>query len=468
MSNNAKNISGYLTSHDYDYMFSTNGHIITLLPAIAQGSEIGIHDVLTHLEKIEDNSFLYGTDSTYHSIAFWHYKRPYYPIISRDYSFHSPLIIQSTGNASGFFDSLTADWNKFRAITFKGDILNAVYNPKLYAMDFKDSEDRLSSGNFDGARTIKIKPYNDYTYSIDAIIDNSPVKIAFSVAQSGEDSDMNSASLGSLQSFVRIVFEDDQDFSSVPRIIELVNKLFSIFVKGKDNLYDITLSQLTQGNKYQNSAKCVLAPQYDNYSKVKGYQVVPFDIFNTHLPKMIELVSKDEANTLLALLPDSDKTRNFVTLTHIQDVCTALECEYSEISITNPTTKLLSEFKTDIKKAVKKFRNMHPYLDVYTNTTINSVFKNLDLTLHTKIKFLYEQNRKPVDNVIGKWKLPPLSDENLKQFVQFRNDRIHTGVIDWKNNNEIYISLFALTYACFLRRSGFSEEEITNSLERIF
>src|SRR5690554_6768930 len=95
-------------------------------------------------------------------------------------------------------------------------IINVVYNPKIAALKQRTpSEMAEIYRDFDGARAIEIKPFPDYTRSVSVALDNQNAEMTVSVSHSDGDGDVNTVSLGSLGSFVRLEFEHSQTFDKI-------------------------------------------------------------------------------------------------------------------------------------------------------------------------------------------------------------------------------------------------------------
>lgn len=77
---------------------------------------------------------------------------------------------------------LTEDWCKFHAITFCGGNINALYTPDI-AIEKPDISELLK---YDGARTIKMRPWSDYTQTTEFQIENEKVTLTVSVGQTAE------------------------------------------------------------------------------------------------------------------------------------------------------------------------------------------------------------------------------------------------------------------------------------------
>lgn len=124
---------------------------------------------------------------------------------------------------------LTADWNSFHAITFCGGNINALYNPQM-AIE-QPTSDEYKKIISDGARQIKIRPWDDYTRSVDCEIDGEKVTLTISVTQTGGDNnsdDMKSYSLGKLDLFIRFSFENAKNFDKIAKYYRIVKSLIAI------------------------------------------------------------------------------------------------------------------------------------------------------------------------------------------------------------------------------------------------
>lgn len=137
--------------------------------------------------------------------------------------FATPIIIKAEGNGAGFFRNLTEEWDRFHAIMFIGGNINAVCNPQL-AVEKSNYDGYLKN---DGAREIKIRPWNDYTYSTEFEMDGEKIALTISVAQTGEDVNAEhhgAYSLGELNSFIRLTFEKAKSFNDVEKYYSIIKE----------------------------------------------------------------------------------------------------------------------------------------------------------------------------------------------------------------------------------------------------
>ena len=92
----------------------------------------------------------------------------------------------------------------------------------------------------------------------------------------------------------------------------------------------------------------------------------------------------------------------------------------------------------------------------------------MDYTLKERIITLYNENRDSIDAVVSKWSLPKITDTNISSFVNLRNNKTHSGTIEWGENAEIYPALLALVYVCLFKHLGITDEKIKLLIQQIF
>ena len=325
--------------------------------------------------------------------------------------------------------------------------------------------------NLEGVREIKTRPWKDYTYSIDLTIDNEKVNLTISVGQVGdkETNDyLKSYSLGELNSFMRFSFENAQGFKKIGKYYRIAKLLIAILTKQKNIFFETYLSQRGSDNKFFTTAYCKFADPYDNYSSKKYGNVISLLHILDYIPKLVDSIVNNECEPLLTLLPEDNRKLNQISITNIQDLCTALEVLYEWDKQHRKKDSLIVELKRKIKDTIKEFTELHPELDPSKQTTISSAFQYLDYTLKQKIITLYNENIDVIDAVISKWSLPKITDTNISSFVNLRNNKTHSGTIEWGENAEIYPALLALVYACLFTHLGIPEEKIKPLIQQIF
>lgn len=460
--------NGYIKVDEDTFTYNVSNYIVSLLPA--ESNPVKIEEIFNRIRSrnIELPEYLFGSSGGY-IIAMLRNDKFYYSLFGLDkcVRFATPIIVKSAGNVEGFFNQITNRWDEFHAITFYGGNINSIFIPQM-AIDPSGTQNDLS---LDGVWEIKTRPWKDYTHSIDLFINNEKVTITFSIGQVGgksNDDYLKSYSLGELNSFVRFSFENAQGFDKIEKYYRIVKSLIAILTKQKNIFFDTYLSQRNSDNQFFTTAYCKFADHYDNYSSKKYGNVISILHIFDYIPKLVDSIVSGKCEPLLALLPEDNRKINQISITNIQDLCTALEISYEWNKQKREKDNLIVELKKKIKDAVKEFTESYPELDPSKQTTISSAFQYLDYTLKQKIITLYNENIDAIDAVISKWSLPKITDTNISSFVNLRNGKTHSGTIEWGENAEIYPALLALVYACLFKHLGIPDEKIERLIQQIF
>lgn len=444
---------GYLKVDEDTFAYSVSDSIVTLLPAYSENRERyeAIDRICSH--NMEQPDFLLGTDDE-RMIVIARNSKFNTGFLSACARFSTPLIIRASGNADGYFGQLTEEWYRFHAITFWGGNINSLYNPDV-AIEQPKIDDIV---NF-GKREIRLRPWKDYTLSKEFEVYDERVTMIISVRGGGDATNHKGAyNLGTFNSYIRFTFERAQSLSEIEKFYIIARKLVAILTGQNNVSFETYLSQRNTEGKYFETGVCKIFDSYENYSKRKWHKVIPIYNVLEYIPNLIDKITNDEAGALLMLLPEDNRYTNRISITNIQDLCTALEVAYEWGKITREKDQLVEKLKKDIKKTIKGFLENHSDIDAYKETTISSAFDYLDFTLKTRIYALYSENRDVVDAVVAKWALPPVDIENIGSFVKLRNNKTHAGKFEWGESAQLYTALFALVYACFFKHIGIPVE----------
>lgn len=242
--------------------------------------------------------------------------------------FATPIIIKACGNAEGFFNMLTEDWCKFHAITFCGGNINALYTPGI-AIEQPDVSELLK---YDGARTIKMRPWSAYTRTTQFQIENEKVTLTVSIGQTAETNNAENRgayNLGKVYTFFRFSFENAQGFEKMEKYYIIARKIVAILTSQNNICFEeVYLSQRNSEQKYFKTGICKIFDSYENYSIRQWHKVIPiFSVFD-YIPNLIDGIVNGKVNSLLELLPEDNKMVNRISIKNVQDLCTALEVSY--------------------------------------------------------------------------------------------------------------------------------------------
>lgn len=465
----ADNFSGYLNVEDDVFAYNVSNHAVTLLPAQSERAEQ--YQVFRRIcsRNIDSPEYLFG-DNHNSRIAMLHNGIFGFDLFGLDPSvkFIAPIIIEATGNTESFLNMLTQDWDRFHAITFCGGSINALCNPKM-AIEEPRMDEYLKK---DGARSVKIRPWSDYTRSVDFEIDGEKVTLTIStILQAGEEDHtehMGSYSIGKLDSFIRLSFENAQSFDEIVKYYKIVKSLTAILTMQNNVFFEVYLSQKNSDNKYFKTGVCKILDHYENYVERTYYNVIHiYDIFE-YIPSLIDRIANNDVDTLLVLLPEDNRKADRISIKNVQDLCTALEVAYDCRKNNKEKDNLIEELKKNIKEVIAKFIENHNEFDVYKKTTISSAFQYLDYTLKQKILTLYNGNCNMIDAIISKRSLPQVNEENVASFVKLRNNKTHSGIVEWGDSANLYTAFLALEYTCLFRYIEMPNEIIKAALLQIF
>ena len=321
--------------------------------------------------------------------------------------FATPIIIKAAGNAQGFFSMLTEDWCKFHAITFCGGNINALYTPDI-AIEQPDISELLK---YDVERTIKMRPWSDYTFTKKFQIENEKVTLTVSVAQTSETNSAENRgayNLGKMYTFFRFSFENAQRFEKIEKYYIIVKKIVAILTSQNNVCFEeVYLSQRNHEKEYFKTGICKIFDQYENYSIRQRHKVIPIVSVFDYIPNLVNGIIDNKADSLLELLPEDNKMVNRISIKNVQDLCTALEVFYHlDDKRKRDKDVLIEELKKNIKNTIAEFAKEHNGIDVNKETTMSSAFQYLDYTLKQKIFILYSENNDVVNEIVSKYSLP--------------------------------------------------------------
>ena len=90
------------------------------------------------------------------------------------------------------------------------------------------------------------------------------------------------------------------------------------------------------------------------------------------------------------------------------------------------------------------------------------------ITLKQKILTLYNENSDIVDEIVSEYSLPSVNENSIASFVKLRNNKTHSGTVEWGESAKIYTPLFAIVYASFFKYIKLPDEVIKSTLLQIF
>ena len=72
-----------------------------------------------------------------------------------------------------------------------------------------------------------------------------------------------------------------------------------------------------------------------------------------------------------------------------------------------------------------------------------------------------------VDEIVSKYSLPSVNENSIASFVKLRNNKTHSGTVEWGESAKIYTPLFAIVYASFFKYRKLPGEVIESTLVQV-
>ncbi|WP_455579613.1 hypothetical protein [Faecalibacillus intestinalis] len=318
-----------------------------------------------------------------------------------------------------------------------------------------------------------MRPWSDYTRTTEFQIDNEKVALTVSVGQTAETNNTENRGaydLGKMYTFFQFSFENAQEFEKIEKYYIIAKKIVAILTFQNNVCFEeVYLSQRNSEQKYFKTGTCKIFDPYENYSIRQWHKVIPiFSVFDC-IPNLVNGIINGKADSLLELLPEDNKMVNRISINNVQDLCTALEVSYHlDDKRKREKDVLIEELKKNIKNTIAEFAKKHEEIDVNKETTMSSAFRYLDYTLKQKILTLYNENSDVVNAIVSKYSLPSINENSIASFVKLRNNKTHSGIVEWKESADIYVPLLAIVYASFLKYIELPNEVIKSTLLQIF
>ena len=441
--NNDENFTSYVDFEGNQFLCVVNQYLAKLFPLEKGNSFKAYYDTGTNLNP----QWLFGFDEDYYEIALFAQHGIQPASFARYSQFGVPIIVKSTSNVKKY------DLHTFDAISFQGGSIDSVYNPKIAVN--REHPDRK---DFDGARTIEIKPFNEYSQTYPIRIDNENANLLYSVSQDGKAENFTTSELGKVTSFIRIEFEKSQDINKLVICYNVIKGFLSLLIGQQNVTFEVALHKRTEQGKSQEIAICSINERYRNYCQKRSNKVIPLDFFKDKLSVALTLFDTEQP-PFLAFLPSDNSESNHISYTNVQDLCTALEMEYSLKKFPFKGDDIAKRLIKTLKEDIKEFAKENPDAEESLYSVARSSVKYISLSLTDRIWMLYGKYQKQIDTICDKHNILKLDKEKIHSFVNLRNSITHSGLIDWNGNEKIYLQLKCLLYFAIFERIGFSATE---------
>jgi len=361
------------------------------------------------------------------------------------------------------------DLRGFSAIDFSGEPVNSVFSPK----EIFGNDKRFNRTGIEW-----LLP-EDYAKSFNTEIQGKKCIISFAVIVDRSDLDPDKLSLGSLNSFIRLEFEERQDMSFIIKCWESVCSFLS-FCVGSFNVTDLDVGLWDESQKVglldiRGPICCCINHEevesvHFEHSPYYRFQVCYLD---EKVGALFSLLNDEKNKPVLKFLPKT-KTDIAIDRNKIRELCTSLEVEY-DYNKRKFSYNKLDNLVESLKGTVKQYKKEH--IGEIEDNEYSYIFGSLNhisCSARRKIILLYERYCSIIKEVIEKNYILESekvdlsiaqTEKDIGWIVTTRNNLTHnTGVNEDLIPNAIFFRLKLVVYCSILERSGYPLEEIESIL----
>jgi len=415
--NDEFNFAGYIQHNDTQFFCTVNNYVVKMLyksEPISFGKD-----------KTEDEEkYLFGFTENDCLFAVLMPQGTRFNGFSSHVPFHfsSPLFIKAKSTAVN-------DLSYFDAIEFYGETVNKTFNPRQ-AVNHSKSSSKIEDIN------LGFKKMSDYSKEYEVEIDGEKTKIEYVIyryvhlaEQRNED---GSISLGSLNSAVRIKFENQKPLESIKRYWVAFNNLL-VFLTGRHNVdFGVRLFQKNESNLLSHTADSFFRRIKSEIYNEKIYKTIQLNSIGEKSSEFFKLFFDENASPYLRFLPENNKMANLITDADVLNICTAFEIEFGRDKSADKEI-IVNEMK------VPEFKN--------------SVFSR-------RILYLYQ---KATYTVSGR-ELQKIT-KSIADFVILRDNITHNGKLEWGDCGKFSRTLLKILYVNILLRAGMDKDTAINIAE---
>lgn len=232
---------------------------------------------------------------------------------------------------------------KFNALRFSGGIVNRFYsNRNMIEFDLKAKD------------YFKIKDIKETVSEETVILNGNNTKFEFSIMKPGWEDD-GIITFNNYDSLLRIKYNKKQDYKSIIKDINSVDKFFK-FCSNRVNIsFDEIFAELEDENsKYEKAIEIIIPYMIKNEI---NKDMLDHSIFKNHFSQIFNFL--DNCNYIFSIIPDDNKSFEIISN---KDYCAGFSCfqsiyqyVYSDDGV--PTTKeeiVLEEVKQEILPMLKE------------------------------------------------------------------------------------------------------------------
>lgn len=471
-----KNCSGLLTIWGIKCTFSfSEGYLLEIRPVEAEAE--AFKDKCQELKNNYDSlDWIHGQTSREYDVAFLPSERQgslCYFMGTLTLVISIVLQTRNFKGSDGQYLYAYKDLQGFNAIDFMGNAVDLIFPPKAAIKRSAIKDHR-----------IEWLPYTESGREYDTIIQGVACKLIFTILIDREDLDLESTSLGTIRSTIRLAFSERQDLSMIEPCWQAICTFLS-FCVGQYNVTNLDIGLWDEEknpgmlNFFGNIACAINDDKGEDIRIVyPAYYRFQINSLGEKIGLLFHLLNDVEGRPILGFLPRKN-TDITVDRNKIRDLCTALEVEY-DYRKEELSDSWINELVVQLKETVKQFRQTNPdKIDDNENSYINSSISAISRPARKKLLRIFNRYKSIIDKYADLFR--PLvfsyqtntSDEATEKdigwIVKTRNSITHSaGITDTVIPNRIYDRLKISVFCSILERASYSMAEIETIIEKYF
>ena len=350
-------------------------------------------------------------------------------------------------NTWGYFISSSPDIKTYKAICFKGGILNKLFFQSSMSVEYTN----------EGETKVKYQK-DDLSYSLS----NKKIKGNISIHSNPHEhmsvEDGDSISTGGAH--LEITFDEEkgiQDFSEIFGYI--LNMCQFMAFRCNVRFEEITLKDKCEHfpGLMDSVAEYYIYYDYPQDTEKRFHRCLTFNILGVCVTNLLDSIVDNKPQKPrfnIGFIPESDKSANYITSTKIREVCSALESEMELSKIRVQQEEAFNELVTKLKKTVIEDRDgVHSLTDPKAYDYILGTLKHLSGALSDRIEKCFLE----FQPLMGEW----ISRKQIDELVKYRNTITHGNFMRLDNQlAETTFVLIKLVYCCILKRIGLTDNVI--------
>lgn len=350
-------------------------------------------------------------------------------------------------NTWGYFISSCPDINTYKAICFKGGILNKLFYQSSIGFEYSSDAER------------KVKYQDDsLTYPL------SNKKIAGNISVYSTPHESMSLEKGESISTkgvnLELTFDEEKEIQSFPEIFGYMLNMCQ-FMAFRSNIRFEGISLKKKRDTYpeiiDSIAECCVRYDHTQDTNKRIHSCITFNTLGECVTNLIDSIVNNtprQPRFNIGFIPENDENAAYITSMRIREICSALESEMTLAGIQVQQEEAFDALINKLKTIVTEDREGdHPLTDAKIYDNILGTLDHLSGALADRIEKCFLEYQP----LMGEW----ISRKEIDKLVKYRNTITHGSFMPLDNKlAETAFILMQLVYCCILKRIGMEDDAV--------